>query len=416
MNIVIFACVDFPEGPATTSRVKLLSRILTEAGHRVSLAIFNANAKAPIPENRATHGIHNGVDYTYLSGTAVRPGRFSAALLDSFKGIVRSLGYLRQKKLSGSVDVVLFYTPGLIYILASLLQAKAYRIPILLELCELFSSDTRKAGILPKIKRLIAQLTDRYLPGACSGVLPISTNIIKHLKQRGLDDARILHLPILVDCERFMRPSGAVVSSLSGKRYFLNSGALDQKEGLEYILEAFAGLCSHDERLFLACTGAPDHGRKEYIRSRARSLGIDRKLIFTGFLSLDQLAWAYQNALALLCCRANTAFANYGFPTKLAEYLCSGRPVITNDVGDTVLYLTDGKNAYFARAEDSRSILSAMQRVVDSPEQAAEIGLNGRMVALKNFQYSNYIVPVDTFLRTMCEKGASSDSDLPQSP
>lgn len=402
MNIVIFACVDFPEGPATTSRVKLLSRILTGAGHHVSLAVFNANAKTPIPENRSIHGVYDSVEYTYLSGNTVRPTFFPDALADSLKGIVQSVFYLAKKRQAGAVDVVLFYTPDIFRILPCLLQSKLYGIPILLELCEIYSSDRRMSGVKFAIKRLGARLSDRILPGWCSGVVAISTGIIKYLKQSGLGDENIMHLPILVDCKRFLDASASPVPVLEEKRYFLNSGALDAKEGLEFILEAFASVSRKHDQLFLALTGAPEIGRKTYILDLGKRLGIERQLIFTGFLPVDQLSWAYQNALALICCRADTPFANYGFPTKLAEYLCSGRPVITNDVGDTGLYLRDGETAFFAGSEDIRSISSAMERVADSPELARLVGLNGRNVAREKFEYSNFIHPLDTFLRHVC--------------
>ncbi len=189
----------------------------------------------------------------------------------------------------------------------------------------------RKSGLNSTVKRIGARFSDRVLPGMSSGVLAISTRIIDYLKKQGIDDAKILHLPILVDHERFARPSLSPVSALVGKRYFLNSGALDEKEGLEHILNAFAVVSKSDRQIWLAITGAPEQRRKKFVIAQAQRLNIEEQLIFTGFIPSDQLSWAYQNALALLCCRSNTPFANFGFPTKLAEYLSSGRPVITNE-------------------------------------------------------------------------------------
>lgn len=402
LKIVIFACVDFPVGPATTSRVRLLSKILQGAGHHVSLAIFNANTKTPIQENRSNHGIHASVEYTYLSGNTVRPSRFFNAVTDSLMGTVQSFFYLWNKRKSGAIDVALFYTPDIYRSLPCLLQSRLYGIPILLELCEIFSYDTRKKGVKPSIQRIGARLSNRILPAMSSGVLAISTKIVEHLKQGGVGDEKIMHLPILVDCNQFIRPSSSPVRSVVEKCYFLNSGALDTKEGLEFILGAFASISRKHDQLFLALTGAPEAERKTYILDFAKRLGVDGKLIFTGFLPVDQLTWAYQNALALICCRADTEFANFGFPTKLAEYLSSGRPVITNEVGDTGLYLRDGETAFFARSGDVRSISLAMEKVIDSPRLAEEIGLKGRKVAQKNFDYANFIVPLDGFLRSVC--------------
>lgn len=404
MKIVIFACVDYPEGPATTSRIKLLSRILTDAGHQVSLAIFNANAKKPIPGNRFSRGTHDSVEYLYLSGNTVRPVHLPGAIVDTLKGIVQSISYLKEKKKADAIDMVLLYTPDIFRSLPIIVLSKLFGIPILLELCEIFSSDMRSCGVKSAIMRMGARLSDRTLHGTSSGVLAISTKIVDYLKLHGMRDKNILHLPILVDSSRFMEPSRSPVPILQEKRYFLNSGALDAKEGLEFVLKAFAPLSKIHDQLYMAFTGNPDDRRKSCVLELAKKLGIEHKLLFTGFLPLEQLSWAYQNALALICCRTDTAFSNYGFPTKLAEYLCSGRPVIINEVGDTGLYLRDGETAFFAGAEDVDSIYAAMKRVVDLPEFAAKVGVNGRTVALENFEYSNFVRPLDEFLRSVSRK------------
>ena len=404
MKIIIFACADFPEGPATTSRIRLLSRILIAAGHDVSLAIFNANARKQIPENRQTNGSFESVRYRYLSARTVRPESFTGKLSDTLKGIVTSVWYLRDKKKHGLVDAVLFYTPGIYRSLPSFLLARLYGIPTIIELCEIFSFDKRKRGLHNRIKRIGAGISDRTMPGMSSGVLAISTRIIDYLTKQGVDNRRIMHLPILVDHDRFALSSASIVQDLLGKRYFLNSGALDEKEGIDFILTAFSSICDSHERIYLAITGTPEKQRKFQVIEMAKRLQIEDKIIFTGFLSSDQLSWAYQNAVALLCCRSNTPFANYGFPTKLAEYLSSGRPVITNEVGDMLFYLKGGVNAFISRAEDSNSIAEQMAKILDNPASATLVGLNGRKVAAEYFDYKIFVHPLDKFLSSVCEK------------
>ncbi|HTP67162.1 MAG TPA: glycosyltransferase [Geobacteraceae bacterium] len=409
MNIVIFACVDFPEGPATTSRIRLLSRTLHAAGHSVALAIFNANAKNAITENTMAEGCFESIDFRYLSGRTVRPTGFFGILSDTVKGIANSVFYLAEMRKEGRADAVLLYTPDIFRCLPVVLMAKLGRIPLVMELCEIFSSDRRKGGLKETIGRLGAQFGDRKLPVWSSGVMAISTKIIGYLKQQGISDGKIVHLPVLVDYDRFVRESRAVVPCLTGKRYFLNSGALDEKEGLNFIMEAFAHVAAKYEEVRLALTGSPAKGRREQVLEFARKLNIEDKLIFTGYLSPEQLIWAYQHAAALLCCRAGMEFANYGFPTKLAEYLSSGSPVIANGVGDMPIYLKDGESAFMAVAEDSASISGQMKKVLDNTALAVRIGLNGRKVAERYFDFRNYEAILDEFLRSVCLKQESGE-------
>jgi len=404
MNVVIFACVDFPEGPATTSRVRLLSRILHEAGHSVSLAIFNANAKKAIVENKVSEGCFESVSYRYLSGRTVRPEGVWGKITDTVKGIANSVPYLRERKRHGLADVVIFYTPDIFHCLPAFALAKLYRIPTILELCEIFSSDRRTQGIVSRIKRLGACICDRKLPVWSSGILAISTKIIGYLEGIGISDRKIMHLPVLVDHELLCRQPWTPVAGLEDKRFFLNSGALDEKEGLGFILEAFALLTGKYQDIYLVLTGTPEKRREKQVLELAKRLGIGERLVFTGFLSSNQLIWAYHQAAALLCCRAGMEFANYGFPTKLAEYLSSGSPVIANDVGDIPLYLDNGESAFMATTEDAGSIAEQMARVLDNPLLASEVGLNGRNVAARHFDFRNYVIPVDEFLKSVCAK------------
>lgn len=52
-----------------------------------------------------------------------------------------------------------------------------------------------------------------------------------------------------------------------------------------------------------------------------------------------------KNAEALVLDRPNSLQAQYGFPTKLGEYLLTGNPVVVTKVGDIPLYLKDGVSA-----------------------------------------------------------------------
>lgn len=401
MNIVIFACADFPEGPATTSRIRLISRILVEAGHSVSLALFFAPAKKPIPENISIEGTYETIHYRYLNGRTSRPEGFLAALADTVKGVAHSASYLLDKIQSNACDLVLFYTPDLFCCWPCLLLAKRYRIPVVLEMCEIFSSDIVK-GLKNNIKRVGSRVSERILPRTSAGVIAISTRIIAFLTDMAVDRNFIYHLPILVDYERFAQPALSPVPALLGRQYFLNSGSLCEKEGLECVMEAFASVSLKYAQLNLVFTGDPGRARKAYALDLAKKLKIEQNIIFTGFLPVDQLCWSYQNAAALICCRSDTAYANFGFPTKLAEYLCSGRPVITNEVGDVRMYLRDGENVFLSKSDDSSNIAQVMKEILNNPDRAEIVGMKGRQVAREQFHYSNFTKSVDGFLRRVC--------------
>jgi len=402
VNIIIFAPVDFPDGPATTSRIKHIAKILDQAGNKVTIASLQANTKIPYPNNTRTEGTVENIHFIYLNGTVVRPSNLVGALADTLRGCLGAFSYLLKMKRKQSADLILFYTPDFFQVFHVLILAKLCRIPVVLEMCEM-SSTMRLESLRQRVRLISAYLSDRILPKISSGIIVISHPIKEWLLAGGLEGDKIFLLPILVDCRKFNEPSMAEVPLLAGKKYFLNSGGLVEKDGAKYLLDALALMGRKHEDVNLVFTGEPDSPRKQSIVDLAKKLGIEKQVIFTGFLPLDQLVWAYQNAQALLCCRSNSPYANFGSPTKLSEYLSTGKPVITNDVGDNKIYLVKNKDAFFARVEDVESIAEQMTLVLAEPAAAAKVGREGQKVAQERFHFERYVASLDAFLKGVCK-------------
>ncbi|MDD4757120.1 MAG: glycosyltransferase, partial [Prolixibacteraceae bacterium] len=90
------------------------------------------------------------------------------------------------------------------------------------------------------------------------------------------------------------------------------------------------------------------------------------------------------------------------FPTKIGEYLISGRPVITTRVGVTGKILEDKINVVFSEFNIS-DISKKMEFIINNPEPATEIGARGRDFALKNFDYLVHARRMAGYFRTLIE-------------
>lgn len=398
MNIIILACADFPVGDATSSRVKLLARTMIEAGNQVSLAILHPNSKSVIRENNLISGCIEGIRFKYLNGSTVRPSGIIEAIKDTARGGLGSFSYIMEKIRKKEADLIIFYTPDIFLILPTLIISKILRIPTILELCELNSSGQVQEGLVFRIKMCGAKVTDRILPVISGGVIAISTGIIDHVKRLGLGGKKIIHIPVLVEFLKLSKNSVQAIPKLNNRRYFLHSGTLMEKDGVEFLVKAFDLVARLEEEVFLVFTGKHSKEKQLEITSFADD-AIKSRILFIGFLEEDELIWAYQNAEALLCCRSNSRYAHFGFPTKIAEYLASGRPVITNEVGDVNLYLKHLETAYISETENPQSIAEAMKLVLNDPGTATLIGIKGQEVARAKFYYKNYVQELKDFTK-----------------
>jgi glycosyltransferase involved in cell wall biosynthesis len=84
-------------------------------------------------------------------------------------------------------------------------------------------------------------------------------------------------------------------------------------------------------------------------------------------------------------------------PNKLAEYLASGRPVITSAVGDLLDFLADGVNAYIGKPGDERDFADNMISVLEDPKRATHIGGAGQRTCIDRLDYRFQIDALSKF-------------------
>jgi glycosyltransferase involved in cell wall biosynthesis len=390
---------DFPDGGATSMRMRHIAQTIQGGGMAIQIALLHPVTKTEIHGNERVQGEAGGVPFRYLSGRTVRPASTIGALRDTVAGIVAFVRLVFRRHARPAF--VIFYTPTFWKMIVPILGARLRGIPIFIEACEVWTS-IPKEDLGSLTRRIVASWNrwlERWIPRLARGVIPISNRIASYYSELGVLRDHLFILPILVDVEQYRQRSDAEIASLRDTAYLLSSGSLAEKDGLSYIIEAFGVIANDFPELVLVFTGQVSESAKQSVLAAFRKLGRRERVIFTGFLSREQLVWAYQHARALLCCRSNSAFANFGFPTKLGEYLASGTPVIATRVGDVGLYLGDGRNAFLADAEDAGSIAGCMRKVIADADAAAEVGRAGQLVAERYFWFPVYSESLTAFLR-----------------
>jgi glycosyltransferase involved in cell wall biosynthesis len=111
------------------------------------------------------------------------------------------------------------------------------------------------------------------------------------------------------------------------------------------------------------------------------------RVILTGLIPFNEMPAYLKNADALLLSRPDNIQARFGMPTKLGEYLISGKPVILTSVGDITIYLKDGESAFITTPGDYNAFAEKIDYVLGNYENAIEVGLNGKKVCEEHFNY-----------------------------
>lgn len=197
---------------------------------------------------------------------------------------------------------------------------------------------------------------------------------------------RLLHLPMTVDLKRFDTKQNIFpLKSGLQKPYMTYIGVMNNaKDGVNILIDAFAKICKDFPDLKLYLFGFYHYDSPGHIK-QIKSHGLENRVFYQGAVSRDEIPAILMNADVLVLPRPCSKQARGGFPTKLGEYLATGKPVCVTRVGEIPDYLTDNVSVFMAEPGSIDSFSDAMHRALKNKDKAIELGKNGRTIAEKYF-------------------------------
>ena len=162
------------------------------------------------------------------------------------------------------------------------------------------------------------------------------------------------------------------------------------KDGVYDLIRAFAEVMDEHPYTRLVIVGdTSKRERMHEIYAELSKLSDPSQVVMTGLLQRDEVVRIINSAYCLALARPDNLQAKYGFPTKLGEYLSTGRPVIVTGVGDIPLFLRDGHNAYVAQPGDLNDFVAKLSSCLSNPNEASVIGERGKELSQTVFYYRN---------------------------
>ena len=193
----------------------------------------------------------------------------------------------------------------------------------------------------------------------------------------------LIHLPMTVDLSRFSEKQAE--ASLSGPYIGYCGSMNNSKDGVDILIQAFIEIMDQFPDLHLYLAGAKDP-REDYSaqvklieKNNAQS-----RITYLGQLSREEIPAFLSNASILALARPNSQQSEGGFPTKLGEYLASGRPVCVTDIGEISDYLVNDKSAFFAEPGSFISFSQAITKALSAAD-IEKVGKEGQKIAFQIF-------------------------------
>lgn len=215
-----------------------------------------------------------------------------------------------------------------------------------------------------------------------SGLFAISTPIRDFFIGLGIAEDKAHVIRMTVDPTRFEGVEKEPVPD-----YIAYCGTIsNNKDGVDELLKAFAIVHKTHPVIKLFIIGStPSKTDASGNLKLIDELGIKDYVVFTGRLSAQQMPQILKNAKVLALDRPKSKQADFGFPTKLGEYLLTKNPVVVTRVGTIPDFLEDGVSALIAEERNPIGFAEKICWVLDHPLEADIIGKAGADVAMRCF-------------------------------
>jgi glycosyltransferase involved in cell wall biosynthesis len=150
------------------------------------------------------------------------------------------------------------------------------------------------------------------------------------------------------------------------QKFFLYVGNSYPHKNLERLIKAYQLAMKqwNNEAIKMVLVGKEDYFYKK-LRKRVKQMKLNKDIVFTGHITDKELAWAYQNAIALVF---PSLFEGFGLPAL--EAMANGCLVICSDIPS--LREICGNAAIFFNPKDLGELLNEMHKATIKPAECQE--------------------------------------------
>jgi glycosyltransferase involved in cell wall biosynthesis len=391
INVVILGPLVFPRACAPTSRVMAYAKGMLENGADVTIICIRPVGNTAI----APAGNANGIDYVYSAGVTQYRKNKLVQVFYELKGLFFAIAMVVNRHRRKRIDALLLYATYAHQELIFAVLARLLSIKIMRDLCEYPFYYDRSKSLKLKIK---GYLYERIVFPRFDALITITKTLLYYSRPFLGRKARYLMIPIMVDISRLE------IDIKSDEKYIAYCGDPGgTKDGVDILIEAFSRIAGKypDVKLYIIGDTA-NRGDPDFLKRLQKT--IDKKcgqgrIVLTGHVDYNTVPGYLCGAYALVLSRPQSIQAQYGFPTKLGEYLATGNPVVVTDVGEIGDYIKDGLNGFITKPSDVEAFASKLDYVLANPDIAKQAGCKGKTLAMEAFDYNKHGHRLVEFIR-----------------
>jgi glycosyltransferase involved in cell wall biosynthesis len=382
LRILFFSHYFPPEGNAPASRTFAHCRRWIAAGHDVTVVTCAPNH----PRGVLYAGYRNRLRQVECQAgiRVVRVATYLAANAGTWRRTANYLSYMFSAALFGLFerrpDVVIATSPQFFCGWAGVIVAKLRRLPLLLEVRDLWPESIVAVDAL-RSRLAIGLLAHLELAmyRAARRIVTVGDGYRERLIERGAERSRIGVVMNGVDRELFTRrpkdPELAEQLGVAARFVVVYCGVVGMAHGLEVVLRA-AALLARQGRDDVAFLVVGDGARLDELRQAAERQGLGA-VIFTGNVAKAEVPRMLALADACLVhLRDSPTFASV-MPSKIFEATAMAKPVILGVRGFAKAFVENADCGLCIEPEDEQQLAAATLLLAADPALCARLGEAG---------------------------------------
>jgi glycosyltransferase involved in cell wall biosynthesis len=381
-----------PELGAASVRAESIATALRAAGHEVSVvtpkpSYFLPGGKSPDQSVPCAHDQNSdtAVRYTPLPLRSVGEGSAARLLSETLAAVAAFPALIAESR---TADLVYASSPPVQYALAAVLATRLTGSKAVVEIRDLWpetvlatlSASRRRTFRLAALEAL-GKLMVKMVYALAGRIVTVTTEDAKNLRQKGVDQAKILFAPNGADETAISigRHRERLGSSRAKEFRIAYAGRLGPAQQVSTLLEA-ASLVGVPLELTIVGQGP----EAPALRRKAGDLRPHRVRILDPIPREQVLELLIQQDAVYVPLASDTLLGSV--PSKLFEALALGLPVILAARGESTNVVEDSGCGIVCEPGSASSLSKAIEELASSRDETFRRGLSGRNFVIENYR------------------------------
>ena len=363
--------LDFPCGFAPNAQGKELGQALIGLGFD---PLMVPQKLSSFPDGEAS-GTYFGIPYDYLCDTR----RFAGGIRNPFFGKVLSACFSVVASLRLS-----FYLIRNRKTLAAVFDLSNQTLPLMIEgiTCRLLGIplvyflweevcahrvNRQSSKSMKWVHRLIALVEAPLLYGIAlrfpCRITYLTVAAYDYLRKWGYSNTVLCDFPVV----KYQKPVQRPLDRPQHGFDLVFTGTINcEKDDFMTVVKAIAALKEEQPELRMRIYGSTEGSAREDILAVAEDYHVSDRVEFMGWYKLEDLDIVRREALALLVLKKNTVFNHYNFPSRILDFIDSGRPLLISDLPTHCKYFKDRHNAFVIEEGNIEQLIGAIQTIIEN--------------------------------------------------